>query len=243
MKKNNLIKVLKLYFSYHINYLSIITLSVVLLIWVIVLLLNSMFSASDFEYQLNSLAIENNYFKQSIFFMQIINTVLVSFVVSSQISNIYQFDSMFVTNVKRSTIVYGKLIINSIILFIVIIFEILLMFFIASISFSKYIFEINSLILIIYIFIPLFEFILFSQLLLVILPSHFISVLIFIISILLTILNQNSELKEQIYLIFPYLDFQGINDFKLKINIYTYVLISSIFLTINNIIFEKRDLK
>ncbi len=240
-KIKELLRLIKLYLAYHMNKITFIILAVVLFIWCLVLIINANIPLEMDNYVISSNLYHNNYLEQSIFFLTIINGVFVSFLVGIELSSFSLFDPMFVAYTKRSKIVFSKIFVNFLILFIITSFQILLLFLIGVVVFPNYTFNLSDLSLIFQILLPLIELLLIGEVLSVILNSYFISILIFIIHILTVIISKVEKLGNILSLIMP----------QIKLNKGQSVLIFDpliyislcIFLFICiNLIFQKKDI-
>ncbi len=204
MKKiKELLRLIKLYLAYHMNKITFIILGIVLLIWCFVLIINANIPLEMDNYILSPNLYHNNYLEQSIFFLSIIDGVFVSFLIGIELSSISLFDPMFVPYTKRNKIVFSKIFVNFIILFIIITFQILLLFLIGVLVFPDYSINNKEFLLIFKILLPLIELLLIGEALSVIFNSYFISILIFIIHILTIIISKVEKVSNILSLIIP----------------------------------------
>lgn len=204
MKKiKELLRLIKLYLAYHMNKITFIILGIVLIIWCLVLIINANIPLEMDNYVISPNLYHYNYLEQSIFFLTIIDGVFVSFLIGIELSSISLFDSMFVSYTKRNKIVFSKIFVNLIILFIIITFQILLLFLIGVIVYPNYIINLKDFLLIFKLLLPLIELLLIGEVLSVILNSYFISILIFIIHILSIIISKVEKFSKILSLILP----------------------------------------
>ncbi|MDE5545955.1 MAG: hypothetical protein K2M84_05970 [Anaeroplasmataceae bacterium] len=208
MRKNSGIsRLTKLYLSYHLNKVTFIVFGIVLFIWCLVLLLNTGLPLEMDKYVTAPSQYHLNYLEQSLFFLEIIDGVLVAFLVGAELSTLALFDPMFVPNTSRIKIIICKLLANFIILMGIVIFQILLMDLIGVSIFPSFVIKYTDLLLILYFALPMIELLLFGELLAILINSYFIPILIFIIHILSVILFRVDKWKTTLSLFLPKIEF------------------------------------
>ncbi|MDE5855485.1 MAG: hypothetical protein K2H06_00395, partial [Anaeroplasmataceae bacterium] len=124
LKNSSITRLTRLYLSYHLNKITLIIFGIVLMIWSFVLILNTGVPLEMENYIISPSIFHMNYLEQSIFFLEIIDGVLVSFLVGLELSTLALFDPMFVPNTSRIKIIFCKLLANLIILMTLVTFQI-----------------------------------------------------------------------------------------------------------------------
>ncbi|MDE6241475.1 MAG: hypothetical protein K2M08_03515 [Anaeroplasmataceae bacterium] len=206
-KKSSIAKLTRLYLSYHLNKVTFIVFGIVLLIWSIVLLLNTGLPLEMDKYVSASAQYHLNYLEQSIFFLEIIDGVLVAFLVGAELSTLALFDPMFVPNTSRIKIIICKLLANFIILITILVFQILLLDLIGVLVFPGFVIKYTDLVLILYIALPMIELLLFGEFLAILINSYFIPILIFILHILSVMLLRIDKLQPTLSIFLPKIEF------------------------------------
>lgn len=242
MQKNkNTMRLIKLYLSYHLNKLTLIIFGIVLVIWSIVLILNTGLPLEMEKYIVASKAFHLNYLEQSLFFLEIIDGVLVAFLVGAELSSLALFDPMFVPNTSRIKIILSKLVANFIILFIILFFQILMLYLIGILAFPNFIIKVYDLALILYFALPMIELLLLGEFLSILINSYFIPILIFIIHILFLILLKIENLKNILCIFLPKVEILG-NEFTLHGNYIVYSGICLLLVLGIALLFQKKDI-
>ena len=93
-------------------------------------------SLSDTDYLLGFKDIHNAYFEQSLFVIQVFNSIIVTTVVITIIINSISFDSLFVSYVPRYIICISKLCAILIIIFGIILFEVIIVYLIPLLKYD-----------------------------------------------------------------------------------------------------------
>lgn len=209
MRKRELSRLLKLYLSYHLNKVVIILLILIIAIWTIVLILESGIPFDLGDYYLESLSFHQNYLSQTLFFMKILNGVIVAFLVGAEMTSISGFDPMFVSNISRTKIVVAKLLSNLILIFLFVLFEVLLLYMVASICYPAFRFQLIDMLIVIQLMLPLIELLLLGEFISILFNNYFVPILIFIIDLLEMILTQNLEDKSMLAAYIPQITVQN----------------------------------
>ncbi|MDE6656922.1 MAG: hypothetical protein K2J85_08015 [Anaeroplasmataceae bacterium] len=243
MRRNkDISRLTKLYLSYHLNKVTFILFGIVLLIWGIVLLLNAGLPLEMEKYVVAPKSYHISYLDQSIFFLEMIDGVLIAFLVGAELSTLSLFDPMFVPNTSRIKIIFCKLLANSIIFMTLLIFQILLLYFVGVIVYPSFIMELNDLLLIAYIALPMIELLLFGEFLSILINSYFIPILIFILHILSIMLFKMDKIQEKLSIFLPQVQLSG-NEIILNGNI---VISCGICLLLGIgivLLFQKKDIR
>ena len=112
MKEKESLKLIKMYLAYHFNKSFIILLSIILLFLIIVLINNIGLPIDEMEYFNNKSFYHVSYLEQSLYIINIINSVIIASLIGNEINSLSQFDPMFVSYIKRSKIINAKIITN-----------------------------------------------------------------------------------------------------------------------------------
>lgn len=243
MKRSNSIKgLIKLYLAFHINKMVLIVFLLLLVVWSLVLVLNAGVPIDMPDYFMSPKSFHSFYFNQSLFFLQIINGVIVSFLLASELNSLNSFDPMFVSNTSRTKILCAKLFANILLLIVVVASEVLIMHLIAVIVFPEYVFSINSLVLIGYLLLILVMLILIGELICMINNSFFTPIIIFILNIFQIIFFQSGTYNDIVTLIIPKIYFKDVCFPVLDGNIITISSVLILLFTVLCLIFQKKDI-
>ncbi|MDE6660737.1 MAG: hypothetical protein K2J93_02795 [Anaeroplasmataceae bacterium] len=242
MKKGSSIRRLtQLYLSYHLNKMTFIVLGIVLLIWCVVLLLNTGLPIEKDQYLIESNYFHINYLEQSIFFLEIIDGVIIAFLIGAELSTLALFDPMFVPNTSRIKIILAKLIANITLLMCMLILQIIFLFFIGVVVFPNFTVNYSDLLLILYCALPMIELLLLGELLAILINSYFIPILIFIVYILCQILFKINKIKIVLSIFLPKVEFGG-RTFHLEGNLVIYFGICFVLGIGIALLFQKKDI-
>lgn len=239
--KGDISRLIKLYLSYHLNKVVLILLCIVLGIWGIVLLMNSGYPLEMDSYIVQPKVYHSIYLEQSIFFLQIIDGVIVAFLVGSELSSLALFDPMFVPNVSRIKIICAKLLANLIILFTMLSLQILIMYFLGIVLFPSFTVDFSYLKVILYIGLSLIELLLAGEFISILLNTYFIPILIFILHILTMILLKNETISKYLLYFIPRIDVKGTSIYLVG-NLILYAGICLVFLLGIVLVFQKKDI-
>lgn len=241
MKKNNYIQLIRLYLSFHLNKVVFLLFGIVLVLWIIVLIINTGYPFEMMDYLAAPISFHQYYFSQSIFFMEIINGAIISFLVGAELNSVSLFDAMFVANMKRRKIVFAKLTANLILIGWIVLYEVLIMFLVGVISFSNFKIELNYLLLLPYALLPLIELLLLGECISLLFNSYFIPILIFIVDLICIILIHQTD---SITILSNYLPVIAIKEsqFGLQWNAVLYSAICMVLLLGILLIFQRKDI-
>ena len=193
------------------------------------------------SYVLESKIYHTSFLEQSLFFLQIIDGVIVAFLVGAEISSLSLFDPMLVPSVSRIKVVLSKILANFLIILVILTFQFLLLELIGSIVFPRYSISSTDFLLILYIALPMLELLLLGELISMLLNSYFISILIFIIHILCTCLMKIEKISDFLYLFIPKIEISAGN-IALKGNISIYFSVCILFILGSTLLFQKKDI-
>lgn len=231
-----------LYLSFHLNKVFCIIFVLIFIIWSMILLLNTGFPLSQIEYLKNFDAIHQYYFEQSLFFLQILNGVIVGFLIGLDGTTSTGFDQAFVCYTSRPKVLFSKMVSKIILLLLILSLEVILLYMFGTIFFSLYSFQLKNLILILYLFLPLFELILLGGLIRIFLNSNFISILIFIIHLILSILGTDKNLQKSISAIYPQIHLYNFIGMELLWNPLLYCCGCFVLIVFVLLLYQKKDL-
>lgn len=241
MKSRSIFKLTRLYLTYHLNKIALIVLGLVLLIWIVVLMLNTGFPLEMEKYSLEPKQFHSFFLEQSIFFLQLIDGVVIAFLIGTEISSFSLFDPMLVPNVSRVKIIFSKLLANFIIFFLILAFQILSLELVAVIVFPKYCSSMTRFMLLLYLCFPFLELLLIGELISLILNSYFIPILIYIIHILSTILMRNDHYSKVLSIFIPQIIIQS-NQVVFIGDIGIFLGIAALLILCIALLFQKKDI-
>lgn len=202
MKSRSILKLIRLYLAYHCNKMTFLILGIVLFLWVIVAFLNTGIPLEMDKYIADPNLYHSFFLEQSIFFLQLIDGVVVAFLVGTEISSLSLFDPMLVPNVSRIKIICSKLLANLIILLMILTFQVSLLELVGVIVFPKYASPLHFQ-LILYLSLPLLELLLLGEFVSILMESYFIPILLFVIHILSSILLKTEKISEILSILIP----------------------------------------
>ncbi len=241
MKKNSCSKLISLYLSFHLNKVVLLLFGIVLILWIMVLIVNTGYPFTMKDYLAAPTAFHQYYLSQSIFFMEIINGAIVSFLVGAELNSISLFDAMFVANMKRRKIVFAKLTANLILIGWIVLYEVLIMLLVGVIIFSNFKLDLNYLLLLPYALLPLIELLLLGECISLLFNSYFIPILIFIVDLICIILIHQTK---SIGVLSNYLPVIAIKEAQISLewNISLYSAICLVLLLGILLIFQRKDI-
>lgn len=239
MKERSFRKLIKLYLSFHLNKMTLLLFLIIFILWIAVLLLHSGIPLPRISYYNFAKEYHQNYFSQSLFFMQLLNGAILAFLIGAELNSFSLFDAMFVVNTSRNKIALAKLSSNLIILALLITLESLMMFVLAIFIYPSYIPRLQALLIIPFQMTSLFEFLLLGEAIASIFKSYFIPILIFIIQLTVLILIQQKNKY-----ISQYIPTIGLSDGipTLTGNAIIYCLLCIVLLIGNFLLFQKKDI-
>jgi len=234
---------LKLYLSYYFNKVFCILLAIILVLWIGILLLNANIPLKLDDYILNVDKYHKYYYEQSFFFLNMINGVIVAFLVGIEVTTESKFDTLFVSYIPRPKIVLTRICANIILLLFIVSYEVILMNVVATFVFPNFTYNINELLLIPFSMIPLVILLVVGELITLILANYFIPVLIFIIHLVFIILMQNDDVYEIGKMFIPQINFIDVIKPVLDGNLILYFGVISLFVMLIFIVYQKKDIK
>lgn len=236
-------KLLKLYLSFHFNKIFCILLSIIFILWIVILLLNANIPLKLDDYIVNVERYHRYYYEQSFFFLNMINGVVVAFLVGIEVTTESKFDTLFVSHISRPKIVITRIISNMILLLFIVSYEIILMNVVGTFVFPNFTYDINELLLIPYSMIPLVMLLIIGEFITLILSNYFIPVLIFIIHLVFIILMQNEEVYNIGKMFIPQINFIDVIKPILDGNLLLYFGMIGVFIMLIFLIYQKKDIK
>lgn len=242
-KRFEVIRLIKLYLAYHMNFLTFIILGIMLILWSVVLFLNAGIPLEMEDYLRNYKMYHFNYFDQSLYVLQILDAFIISFLIGTEVHSFSTFDSMFVANVNRLKVIIAKLISNFLLFIGIQTFQILLLYLIPTIFYPNYLFELKALMLI--LFFPISFLILFiaGELILVLFHSYFVSILIFILYLVIIISKKIENISKIVVTFIPNVTYKGENIYQLQGNLFVTLSLSLLLVIGISLLFQKKDLK
>ncbi len=243
MKQKENVRLIKLYLAYHLNKTFIVLLSLVLIFLVGVLFINLGLPLDHMEYFSNKSFIHINYLEQSLYIINILNSIIVASLIGNEINSISSFDPMFVSNTNRRKIINAKIITNFILITIILLFEMVILFLLGIIFYPDFIITIKELILMPYQLLYLFELIIIGELLAIIFNNFFTTIFIFLISFLFNIVSKIENIKNYVYMMIPFIEFKSINNYSLNGNIFIYMLLNMTCYLLIQVIYQKKDIQ
>lgn len=240
--KNRNPKLLRLYLSYHFNKIFCILLAIIFILWIGILLLNTNIPFKMDDYIKNPNSYHQYYYQQSFFFLNMINGVVVAFLVGIEVTTESKFDVLFVSYIPRPRIVLIRIVSNLILLIVIVTYEIILMNVVGTFVFPNFTYNINELLLIPYSLIRLVILLLIGELITMILANYFIPVLIFIVHLVFTILLQNEEVYNIFINFIPQVKFIDVISPILEGNIIIYICLIGFIIMLIFLIYQKKDI-
>ena len=244
MKKNyKLNSLISLYISHIFQKGTIIVFLSSLLLMVTFLIIISSPWIENTTYLLSANEIHKSYLEQGIFIIQVFNSIIIALLVLQLFINSNSFDTLFISYVKRKNIVYMKLLSILTILFIIILFEIIILYLIPTLRFSLFKIELENLIIIPYLVLTLLFELSISILLSQIFQSIFMPMSVLFVSIILKAISSINKLKEILSFFIPIIYIDNMNaKIELKtIIVSSIIIVSSLIIQIK--IYECKDIK
>lgn len=235
-------KLINLYLAYHLNKTFIILLIVIAIFLLCVIIINLGLPINKIDYDNNYLKYHINYIRETIYVINLLNSVIISFLISNELNSISTFDPMFVSNIKRNKILFSKIITNMILCLIIIFFEIILVYLFGVLFYPKFIIKKTIFFLIIYQILYCIELILIGEILIIIFNNNFISILIFLISMIVFILSEISNTKDYISLGIPILTIEDKENYFVNWNPIFYIGINLSIYLLLSILYQKKDI-
>ncbi len=241
-KSFSLMTLVKLYSSFLFQKTTIIIFSIalVLILGIIIYLSNPFMNVND--YLVGYKEIHLNFFLQSFFVLQLFNSVIIATISISLIIQAQSFDTLFLSHTSRWKLCISKIITSSIVLFLLVAYEILLIIIIPLIRFP--LFNINKDIIfsLFYLFLSTLTESIISFLVSIIIPVVFSPMLFMFISVVIKLLCNNfTNFKNIFTKIIPFVDvsYDGIKFDAFMLTPIWILLFGMLFLSIYSI----KDLK
>lgn len=242
MRKNKtILSLFRLYLSYHLNKALGIVLFIILLLWCLALFFTTGYPIEQESYIVEYRSYHFNYLEQSLFFLQMIDGVMIAFLVGTELSTLSLFDPMFVPNTSRIKIILAKILANFFLLFLILVFQVLCLHLIAILIFPNYIVDLNSFKLILYLLAPMVELLLFGEFISLLLNSYFIPILIFILHALVSIVLKIEKVEQILCYFIPKIKVE-FKQIQFMGNILLYLGICSLLILGSILVFQKKDI-
>lgn len=242
MRKREKLRLIKLYLAYHLNKSFLIIIGLLSILLIIVLCVNLGLPLNKAEYLENTAFYHINYLDQSIYIINIVNSVIIAALIGNEINSISSFDPMFISHIKRSKLISSKIITNIILILFIFLFEFCLMYLLGVIFYSNFVFTIKDLLIFGYLMLYFIQLILIGELLSIIINNFFVTIFIFLFSFIVNILSKIENLKKYIYMFFPFIEINSINNYKLNLNVPIFLIFNILCYLIILILFEKKDI-
>ena len=179
-------------------YLCLVSSKITLIIFIIGFILSGLFLTfianpmmDNMVYLSNYNDIHNSYFNQSLFIIELFNSILLIAIIITLSINSNSFDSLFISYVKRNKIILSKLITLIIIILVIITFDSLILFSIPLILYQNYSLSIESLKIFLFLFLSLLFEAAIELMLTTLIQSIFIPIILSFISIVFRVMSTN----------------------------------------------------
>ena len=190
-KNFKLINLIKLYLCYLIQKTTIIIFSISLVLILIIEIYISNPSLSSVEYLNNYEEIHSTYLTQSFFIVQLFNSIIIATISISYMITANQFDTLFLSHTSRGRICISKILSAFIVLFILSLYEIIIINLIPLIRYPFYKINIDTLLSVLYLFLSTITEIVISFLLSTTIPVVLIPMIFMFISVVIKLLSNN----------------------------------------------------
>ena len=210
MKKNNIIKLSSLYLNFSFQKVTIIIFSLSLILMTTFMFIISNPWITNEEYLLNYEGFHDNYFRLSLLIIEIFNGIIIASFIITLIINANSFDFLFISNNKRMYLSISKIITLLLILFALTLFEFIILNVVALIRYSLYKININSILILLFIFLSMIFEAGLSMLLTTLVNSIFIPMIILFVGIIIRLLSSSfPKIEEITSKIFPIINISG----------------------------------
>ncbi|MCR5647412.1 MAG: hypothetical protein K6F81_03940 [Acholeplasmatales bacterium] len=209
MKKKNykITSLISLYLNYIFQKTTLIVLLISLFLMITILVVIANPSLSDTDYLLGFKDIHNAYFEQSLFVIQVFNSIIVTTVVITIIINSISFDSLFVSYVPRYIICISKLCAILIIMFGIILFEVMIVYLIPLLKYDLYRTSIENFSLLGYLLLTTFFELMLEVFLSTLIPTIFVPMsFLFIFIVMKAIMHSLNRVKDIISSFIPVIE-------------------------------------
>ena len=206
-KSFNLISLIKLYLGYLFQKSTIIVFSIsLILILLIIFYVSNPFMKVE-DYLLGYNEVHLNFFTQSYFVVQLFNSIIIATIAIILAINSISFDTLFVSHTSRVKICLAKIIACIIVLFILSIYEILVINIIPLIRYPMYKINADIFLDIFYLFLSSLTETVISFLLSTAIPIIFVPMIFMFVAIVIKLLSNNfTSFREIIVKIIPIVD-------------------------------------
>ncbi len=210
MKKNNIIKLSSLYLNFSFQKVTIIVFSLSLILMTTFMFIISNPWITNEEYLLNYEGFHDNYFRLSLLIIEIFNGIIIASFIITLIINANSFDFLFISNNKRMYLSISKIITLLLILFALTLFEFIILNVVALARYSLYKININSILILLFIFLSMIFEAGLSMLLTTLVNSIFIPMIILFVGIIIRLLSSSfPKIEEITSKIFPIINISG----------------------------------
>ncbi len=203
MKKiKDFFDLIKLYFSFLFQKVTIIILSISFVLMTILLILIAA-SGYDYVYYLkNYIDIHSKYINEALLIVTLFNTIIASCMVISLFINSISFDHLYISYTKRRTLLISKALILFIVLAFITSIEVIIIYLIPTIKYPY--FKIDGTILLVpmFIYLPLFTEVILLMTVSVIVPNIFVTMIMAFVAIADKLILANVS---SIYNVFKYI--------------------------------------
>ena len=242
MKKNNIIKLTSLYLNFTFQKVTIIIFSLSLILMTIFMFIISNPWITNEEYLLNYEGFHDNYFRLSLLIIEIFNGIIIASFIITLIINANSFDLLFISNNRRIYLSISKIITLVLILFALSLFEFIILNVVALTKYSLYKININSILILLFIFLSMIFEAGLSILLTTLVNSIFIPMIVLFVGIIIRLLSSSFPKIEEITSnMFPIINISG-NDIIFNSYLVTPIL-SILFYIIYVFYYNIKDLK
>ncbi len=203
-KNTSLINLIKLYLGFLFQKATLIIFSISLLFIFIIILYISNIDLDMNVYLLSYEDIHFNYFTQAFFIIQLFNSVMIATITISLTINSNTFDTLFISHTSRIRICASKILCSAIVLFLLNLYEIILIMVIPLIRYPMFKLTSDMYLSFIYLFLSTLVETIISFLISTALPYIFIPMIYMFISIVIKLLSNNiTDFKEVISKVIP----------------------------------------
>lgn len=245
MKRRDIKKIISLS-SLYLNYIFqkstiiIFSVSLALMVFAIIFIANPAYDRNQYFLSINGF--HEKYFTQSLFVLGIFNGIFVATVVILLFLQSNSFDSLFLSNTKRNTLVSSKVISSFILFLLMSLFEFILLFGIPLFLYPSYKMEYTSLLTILYLFISMVFDYSISIVLVILVPTIFSPmVILFLSTIKNMVVSAFTNLKDILAEIIPILSYTN-SQIEMK-SIYIIPLFSLLLLAIYYSCYNIKDIR
>ena len=193
-KSQSLICLTRLYFSYLFQKATIIvfSISLILILGIVILISNPFYNNHDYLYNANE--IHTLFLSQSLFVIQLFNSIIITTVALSLTINSNSFDSLFLSHTSRLKICISKLLACMFVLIFLNIYEVLLLVLVPLIRYPLYKISNQTILYFIYLYISTITETITSFLISTAIPIIIAPMIFMFLSIVIKLLSNNFTL-------------------------------------------------